>query len=653
MWLVLLLTMAAMTEKSAAQRIPCRVVFSDKGPGAFLPGTPTYDSLLATFHPRSLDRRTRIGMSPVLDTLDAPVYAPYLDSIRSISDSILIILPWFNSVTVGLTEAEQEQVRGLPFVTSVVPTSSLSYGLNDPQDCEPPRYGYADRQQSFMGTALLHNAGIYGKSVRVGMIDNGFRWRSMSSLAHLNVEAEYDVIYGDSITANEPIDVRRQDEHGSIILSVIAGWEQDSLIGVAPFGTYLLAKSEDMRYERRIEEELYAAAILWLEKQGADVSSSSLGYRIYDSTETSTPYSALDGKTTYASRAINIAATRGMICVTAAGNDGPAKNTLSTPGDADSAITVGALATDGVSRWPFSSWGPTADGRQKPDFAALGMGAAGQDVSGLFTFSSGTSMATPMVAGQVALLRELYPDVAPWTIREALQVSSLFSGDPDSALGYGSIDAAAAARYLGPGIGPPTIVTVDSKRTVLASVFCDRAVDVKLIIKDPITGQTSTVEGLRSEDPWYLFAIESSQIYRDEMLARVEATVTGSSRRGSFPRDTSWFILPRNAVIKPCGVRLPGSVTTVNDEIAARIEPIVLDHPLSVGTRQIDVAGIDKPLIDVRLVHITMGTVLPCAFSTLDIDRVRVKTSSDLERGAYLIVLRYENSSQTLPIIVR
>ena len=653
MWLVLLLTMATMTEKSTAQRIPCRVVFSDKGPVAFLPGTPAYDSLLTTFHPRSLERRSGMGMSPVLDTLDAPVYAPYLDSIQSISDSILIVLPWFNSVTVGLTDAEQGQVQRLPFVTSVIPTSSISYGLNEPLDCEAPRYGYADRQQSFLGTAPLHNAGIYGKNVRIGMIDNGFRWRSMSSLVHLDVEAEYDVIYGDSVTANEPIDVRRQDEHGSIILSVIAGWEQDSLIGIAPFGSYLLAKSEDMRYERRIEEELYAAAIIWLEQQGADVSSSSLGYRIYDSTEAQTPYSALDGKTTYASRAINIAASRGMICVTAAGNDGPAKNTLSTPGDADSAITVGALATDGISRWPQSSWGPTADGQQKPDFAALGMGAAGQEVSGLFTFSSGTSMATPMVAGQVALLRELYPDVAPRTIREALQVSSLFSSDPDSVLGYGSIDAAAAARYLGPGIGPPTIVTVDSKRTVLASVFCDLAVDVKLIIKDPITGQTSTVQGLRSDDPWYLFAIEESQIFRDEMYARVEATVTGSSRRGSFPRDTSWFILPRNAVIKPCGVRLPGSVTSVNHAVTAHLEPMVIDHPLSVGTRVIDVVGIKEPLIDIRLVHITMGTEIPCAFTSFDADRVRVRTSEDLERGAYLIVLRYENSSQTLPIIVR
>ncbi|MBK7032234.1 MAG: hypothetical protein IPH49_02955 [Ignavibacteria bacterium] len=67
----------------------------------------------------------------------------------------------------------------------------------------------------------------------------------------------------------------------------------------------------------------------------------------------------------------------------------------------------------------------------------------------------------------------------------------------------------------------------------------------------------------------------------------------------------------------------------------------------------IDVVGIKEPLIDIRLVHITMGTEIPCAFTSFDADQVQVRTSEDLERGAYLIVLRYENSSQTLPIIVR
>ncbi len=642
-----------MTEQTVAQRIPNRVVFVDKGPIAFVPETREFDSLLATFHPRSLERRARMGMDPLLDSMDAPIYAPYLDSVKAISDSILCIVPWFNSVTVGLTESERSQVELLPFVASVVPSSTVSYVLEGATDCNSPRYGYAERQQEMLGTALLHNAGIYGRDVRIGVIDNGFRWRAMSSLQHLTVEAELDVIYGDSNTANEPIDVRRQDEHGSIILSVIGGWQQDSLIGVAPFGTYLLAKSEDMRYERRIEEDLYAMAIMWLEKQGADISSSSLGYRNFDSTDANTPYSALDGNTTFPSRAINIAAQRGMICVTAAGNDGPSPRSLSTPGDADSAFTIGALATDGVSRWPQSSYGPTSDGQQKPDFAALGMGAAGQERTGEFTMSSGTSMATPQVAGQIALLRELYPDVDSWVLRQALQRSSLFASDPDSVLGYGSINAAEAARLLGPGVGPPTIVTVDSKRTVLASVFCDQGMDVRLVIKDPITGQTATIQGLRSEDPWYLFAIESSQLFRDSMLARIEATVVSSSRSGSFPRDSTWFVLPRNAVVRPCGVRLPGSVTFIADEMKTSNSPTVLDHPLNTGTRQIVINGVDTPPTDVRIVHVTLGSPVPCVFSALDTDRVIITTAADLERGAYIIVLRYNDSSISLPIIVR
>ncbi|HLP28505.1 MAG TPA: hypothetical protein VK147_07685, partial [Candidatus Didemnitutus sp.] len=210
-----------------------------------------------------------------------------------------------------------------------------------------------------------------------------------------------------------------------------------------------------------------------------------------------------------------------------------------------------------------------------------------------------------------------------------------------------------AARLLGPGVGPPTIVTVDSKRTVLASVFCDQAMDVRLVIKDPITGQTATIQGLRSEDPWYLFAIESSQLFRDSMFARIEATVVSSPRSGSFPRDSTWFVLPRNAVVRPCGVRLPGSVTFIADEMSMLNSPTVLDHPLNTGTRQIVVNGVDTPPTDVRIVHVTLGSPVPCVFTAPDKDRVIITTTADLERGAYLIVLRYDDSSISLPILVR
>ncbi|MCX6139947.1 MAG: S8 family serine peptidase [Candidatus Kapabacteria bacterium] len=651
--LALLLSAALMTDVVSAQRIPYRVSFFDKGPIAFTPGTAVYDSVVKTFHPRSRERRARMGMNPVLDTLDAPIYAPYLAAVRSISDSILVVSPWFNNVIVGLTESELVQVRKLPSVRSVVIVSSIGYFLEGPTDCDPPHYGRVAIQQEILNTALVHNAGVYGTGVRVGLYDTGFRWRAMSSLQHLNVSKEYDVIYGDSSTANDDRDPGNQDEHGSIVLSILAGWEQDSLIGVAPFGTYLLAKSEDMRYERRIEEEIYVSALTWLEQQGADVSSSSLGYLTFDSTDVSTPYAALDGHTTFASRAINIAASRGVLCVTAAGNDGPAGRTLITPADADSALTIGAISLDGVTNWPRSSFGPTSDGRTKPDFAALGMAASGQAVDGRFIRSSGPSLATPQVAGQIALLRELYPSTLPWIVKKAMRDASAFPVVPDSVLGHSAVNVYQAARLLGPGVGPPSIVTSDSKRTILTSIFCDVSMDVKLILRDPVNGTISEVLGRRIEEPWYVFTIEPTQLLRDSMLARIEAVVPGSSRAGSFPRDSTWFIVPRNEIVKPCGVRLPGSVTSVSIVEQQPSEPLVRDHPLSEGCTLLTVDGVGTAPSDVKIVHIATGTLIPCTYTIHEFGQLNVHVPSGLARGAYIVVLRADDASTSLPVIVR
>lgn len=652
-WLVFVCVIAITTYSGQAQRIPCRVVFIDKGPVNFQPGSPLYEQTLLTFHPQALERRRLVGMSPVLDSLDKPLYAPYVAGVISVSDSLLAVLPWFNSLVVGLTESEQGEVRTQTGVRLVVPTSSVSYTLEQPDNCEPASYGSSDFQQTVAGTRLLHNAGVYGSGVRVGVIDNGFRWREMSSLRHLKVEAEQDVIYKDSITANESIDPGNQDWHGSFVLSILAGWQHDSLIGISPFGTYLLSKSEDMRYERRIEEDLYVESLTWLERQGADLSTSSLGYRIFDSTDSSTPYSAMDGKTAYASRAINIATQRGMTCLTAAGNNGPEGQSIIVPADADSALTIGALSYDGVTAWPLSAWGPTASGKIKPDFTALGMRTLGQTLDGGFNRSSGTSLATPIVAGQVALLLELYPHTSPWVMREALRKASTMPEKKDSILGYGGIDVTWAAKIMGPGVGPPTIITIDSRRIVLTSVFSEGIVDVHLLIRDPITGQMSDVVGIRSEDPWYLFAIEPSMLYRDTMQARIVATLVSGARTGSYPRDSSWFALPRNAVVTPCGVRLPGSVTSVVQDAQVEGGPRIYNLPLNAGTTHVTIGGIVEPPIDVRLVHVSTGSYVECTLSYSDPTIVTVNVPTGIQRGAYLVVLRTKSASRSLPIIVR
>lgn len=642
-----------MTVLGQAQGIPYRIQFVDKGPTAFTPGSAMYDAVLREFSPRALARRAAVGATPLLDSTDAPIYAPYVDALRQSSDRILLTMPWFNALILECGPDDSASIALLPFVAAVTPVSRRAYVTNAELDCAPPTYGDEDLPHEVLQTSALHNGGVYGSDVLIGVIDTGFRWKEMSSLTnHLNVLGEIDLIQGDTNTANDSLDPGSQERHGSSVLSVLAGWEQDSLIGIAPFASFLLAKTEDMRYEHRIEEEAYASAVMILERRGVDIITSSLGYRTFDEGQDSTRYEDLNGSTTWAARAINYAATRGVICVTSAGNDGPSGRTIITPADADSVITIGALAQDGTSPWMKSSWGPTADGRQKPEFSAPGVRIRCQEADNSYSRPSGTSIAAPIFSGGIALLRQLYPTLPAWTLRDALRQSAQRSTQQDTVAGYGAPDVTRAAQILGPGIGLPVISTIDSKRSVFVCIYSDRPVSAQLVVRDPITGTRSTSTGLRIESPWYVFPLEAQQLFRDRMDARIIVTPSSGGNEVSYPRDTSWFALPSNQLIVPCGVRMPGSVTSVDVAQTSTLIQIA-DHPIDAGAHCVDIVGSTHDIVSAMIVHTVSGVVQRADHTHLGAERVQLCLSQPLARGGYLLVLRDSLHTRTLPMVVR
>ena len=636
-----------------AQDVHYRVIFRDKGPESYAPGTPAYSLLIAQFSPKALERRSRMGMDPVVDSTDAMVYGPYVREVRRVTPGIVLTLPWFNSIIVECPQSDSVQLAALPCVASVQPVSRRGYQPLVDISCDPPVYGSDDIQHRVLQTPPLHNGGVYGTGVLLGVIDTGFRWKAMSTLSqHLKVIEEFDFIQGDSTTNNDTLDPQSQDAHGSVVLSVLGGWQHDSLIGIAPFASYILAKTEDMRYERRIEEEAYAAAVMKLESRGVDIITSSLGYRFFDEGQDSTLYSDLDGSTTWAARAINIAASRGVLCVTSAGNDGPAGRSIITPADADSVITIGALTPDGVSPWSRSSWGPTAKGRQKPEFATPGVRILCQDPEGNFSRQSGTSLSAPIFAGGLALLRELYPTASPWEIREALRQSAQRGSAMDTVAGYGSPDLTSAARLLGPSLGPPVISTRDAKQSVMVAVYASAPLRAQLILRDPITGATSTSVGTRIEDPWYAFPIEPQQLFRDQMDARIVVTTADTSMSASYPRDTSWFKVPRNALVVPCGVRLPGSVTSI--ETASLSGPTrVANHPLNSGQQCFTIVGTIPPDVQPVIMHATTREHVPCRITSFLPEETSICTDVPLYRGVYIISYATASNNITIPMLVR
>jgi hypothetical protein len=294
---------------------------------------------------------------------------------------------------------------------------------------------------------MLHRLGITARDVLIGIIDTGFRWREHEALKSTTVLAEYDFINLDSLTANKSTDHPNQDSHGTAVMSVLAAWYPDSLIGAAPCAQYLLAKTENIVAERRIEEDAYAAALEWMEANGVDVVSTSLGYSVFDSTEAQYAPGSLDGKTTIVAHAVLEASRRGVLCVVAAGNQGDAPGTVSSPGDAEPAITVGAVADTLLTIPRFTSRGPTDDGRLKPDLAALGVNVRSTSNASptAFGYASGTSMATPLIAGCAALLLDAFPELTPAQIKVLLQSHASHHTMPNTAIGYGVPDVLAAA----------------------------------------------------------------------------------------------------------------------------------------------------------------------------------------------------------------
>lgn len=648
--LFVLLVVVLTLPVRAGERVPCRVRFRDKGPELFVPGSPLFEKTLSTYHPRAIERRGSAGLNPVLTEEDKPLHAPYREAVLAISDSLLSELVWMNAIIVGLDSAQQRAVAALPCVASVHPTSSVAYTQLREIDCSPTVYGPTEQQLSVVAVKQLHDAGLYGQGARIGVIDNGFRWRDMSTLRHANVEREYDFIYRDSLTANDSNDVAPQDAHGSCIFSVVGGWTHDSITGVAPFATYLLAKSEDMRYERRIEEELYVEALHWVERNGADIASSSLGYLTFDSTDASTDYELLDGKTTFAARAINLAAQRGMLCVTAAGNYGKPR-TLITPADADSAITVGAMAVGADTLWAYSSRGPTADGRQKPEITAQGMGVYCQTPAGNLVRSSGTSLATPIVAGQLALLRGLYPDLELYKLRDALYANSMNPVVRDSGMGHGVASTISAAKYLGPGIGRPNVVIVSTSTALFIPVFSNTTVKVVVQATNRATGQQSSIAATAIEGVWYFAEfLDQSFVGGDTLDVRITATDSVSGKVRVYPHDQSTFNVVRGYVDLSCAVRLPTSVTNVADQ-RLDTDVHILGQPLPARSSAItcSIPKIEQ-ITAVRIIAID-GTEIAGTFQQ-DQGRLYVTSAQPLTSGVYGLSILGPRILQTLPFVV-
>jgi hypothetical protein len=421
--------------------------------------------------------------APQLGIEDLPPAPEYVQALIDAGARVHARSRWLNAVSFSADNVVLERLKRLPFVSAIeavrcyrLPAPSTSgelgrvastakYGLD---------YGFSLQQVEMIRVPEVHDIWIDGTDIIVGMLDNGYRWRIHEAFASTYVYGEYDVINGDSLTENSAGDLPSQDGHGTVTFSTLGGFREGQLIGPAFNAAFLLAKTEVMGSETQIEEDHWVEGLEWLEMRGASVVSASLGYLDWDDgTGYSWERGDLDGKTAVTSRAAAAAARRGLVLVTAMGNEGPATGSIIAPADADSIISVGAVSyTNSVAG--FSSSGPTSDQRIKPDVVAPGVSVFCANRNGVATYerANGTSLATPLAAGVAALVRSARPELTPVQLRDALRSTADNAATPDNRRGWGLIDAWKALLHHGMVISTnPKIFWSGSQSVVMAWVI--------------------------------------------------------------------------------------------------------------------------------------------------------------------------------------
>jgi hypothetical protein len=307
--------------------------------------------------------------------------------------------------------------------------------------------------------------GLTGLGVRVAVLDTGFE-TELVTFTGASIGAQYDFVFNDSIVRNEAGDAPTASTHGTSVWSLLAARVPGTMMGIAPDATFLLAKTEDVRSETPLEEDTYVAALEWADSLGAHVVTSSVGYLGFDDGSGYTP-DQLNGDIAVTTRAADSAVARGIVVVTAVGNEGPAARTLITPADGDSVLSVGAEDSTGVVAG-FSSRGPTADNRVKPDFATPGQAiwVAVPQAGGTAGYGrgSGTSFATPILAGAATLFLQAHPGYVPIALREALRRNADQRAAPDNARGWGRPDVHTATVY------PQGVMMTESRDTLTSVV---------------------------------------------------------------------------------------------------------------------------------------------------------------------------------------
>jgi len=421
------------------------VFFKDKNNNPYSVSQP--ESFLSA---KAIVRRNHSSIAVNAD--DLPVTPLYVTQIRQTGAKAFFTSRWMNAVLIEVdNEAALDLINALPIVSKVelaAPGKKLIGGRMKQlkQKNASTSSGATQTQLQMLGLNTMHSDNIHGEGVTVSILDSGFPGVSTAP-AFQPILAENRIKLTKDFVTNSA-NVYQFDRHGTEVLSVIAGQLPGTFSGGAYLANFMLFVTEDVSSEYRVEEYNWLFAAEKADSAGTDVIQSSLGYNTFDDPKMDYTKANMDGKTSVISKAAAMARDRGIIVVVSAGNEGNNQwGLITAPADVDGILATGAVNTAGI-RASFSSTGPTADGRIKPDVVALGQNTSVILPAGTVGTESGTSLAAPLITSLVVGLLQAYPQMTPAEIVLAIKLSADKSGNPDNKLGYGLPNYRAIMNYF-------------------------------------------------------------------------------------------------------------------------------------------------------------------------------------------------------------
>ena len=404
---------------------------------------------------KSLERRQRQQLE--VDSTDLPVPRAYVRQFREKGVSVLGTSRWQNTVLVrGSDTTQLNRLAQLPIVRSAVCVFIAPDSIDKPEDIrwnvheefnrwdsvKNDPYGMAREQIEMLGGVKLHEAGFTGRGITIAILDGGFQnYHRIPAFSKTRILGVRDFVNpGDLDELGRPGQSFHRIDHGTRVFSAMAAQAPEVIIGTAPDASYWLLRSEDNQTEQPVEEDYWTMAAEFADSVGADVINSSLGYYQYDDGLPSYRLRDLDGRTAFVSRSASLLAAKGMVLCNSAGNSGMGQwKKIGVPADAPDILTVGAVDAQGQIA-PFSSVGPSQDGRVKPDIVARGSNTTLISGRGTLVHDMGTSFSTPVTCGMVACLWQALRYKTASQIIEIIRQSGDQHDAPNNIFGYGKPD---------------------------------------------------------------------------------------------------------------------------------------------------------------------------------------------------------------------